>query len=824
MISGSVRFSRRPISELDTRYIKLDQSTPQTVSGGIPKLDAQISDFNDLDQFVNKRYVDYIVSSLIVDWYATDTDSGTENYKLTTTKIADLGSTQQSISGNNLADGDYIAGWINADGDTPPVLPLGVYDLSIFAEKTGGNKDIQVYWQLVERKSDNSEVVLATSAYSDVIGETSQQYIVPLILDEDHIPASGSRIVGKIYAHVTGTGNAPSLTIYYEDDSMTRWSMPTTTEVLANQYVPYSGANQDVDLGSNSLYVGDNVGIGTASPEYKLHVYQNIANKDLNVFFENAAAGKGAYGNMSSEGAYAAFTWTAKHSGVLQKWLAGQYGSPNFTIRNHTSHTFPLVIDTSDNVGIGTTSPGQKLDVNGDIRLTGSAFTNREDLGAIEFYNEFSTFDHVAAKIYGERGDDDYQHGRLVFQTSNSGSLSDQMVIDEDGKVGIGTASPEYKLDVAGTGHFSDDFELGLTNSADKRLDNVYIAREPNIDSIIALDQQDEFALLTHEPNRSVTITPDPGGDHGVIFEDTSSYLDWASGTSPYPIVIEVDCASNPIPNRASGFYRLALTFRGETSAYPTSAKIEVWDNSASSYTTVFDDDITIKDHVVLLPRFSAPSGSSYNIYKLKLTLYGTNPLPAVLRLQRMILYHGTHTWDPWHLHRLTGGTVFAGVNLATESGNVGIGTTSPGYRLELPNIASTAGRGRANQWVTYSDERAKADTTRLTGALDIINQLNPIQYHAIDVEKKKDEKLGKVSLVFADKPHAKWSYGLCAQELYRVLPDIVGVPEDENTDLWDINYTALIPYNIAAIQELSSKVEKLENEITELKKEVNNG
>ena len=240
-------------TNLDARYLKLDQSSPQTVSNGVPKLDAQISDFNNLDQFVNKRYVDYIVSSLIVDWYATDTDSGIEDYKLTTTKIADLGSTQQSISKNSLADGDYIAGWIHADGDTPPVLPLGVYNLSVFAEKTGGNKDIQLYWQLVERKSDNSEVVLATSAYSDVIGETSQQYVVPLILDEDHIPASGSRIVGKIYAHVTGTGNAPSLTIYYENDSMTRWSMPTTTEVLANQYVPYSGAKQDVDLGSKSI-------------------------------------------------------------------------------------------------------------------------------------------------------------------------------------------------------------------------------------------------------------------------------------------------------------------------------------------------------------------------------------------------------------------------------------------------------------------------------------------------------------------------------------------------------------------------------------------
>jgi len=240
---------------LDARYLKLNQGTVQTVNNGIPLLNADYSDFNNLNQFVNKRYVDLVVSSLIVDWYALDTDSGISDYKLTTTSIDDLGETEYTLSFTNLADGEYIKGWMSQSGQTPSILPAGVYNLWIYARKSSGTKNLQLYWELVERKSDSTEVVLQTSSYSDFLTSTKQQYIVPLLLQNDVIPASGSRIIGKIYVHVTSGGSSPSLEIYYEDDSMTRWSMPTTTEILANQYVPYSGATQNVNLGDKSLSV-----------------------------------------------------------------------------------------------------------------------------------------------------------------------------------------------------------------------------------------------------------------------------------------------------------------------------------------------------------------------------------------------------------------------------------------------------------------------------------------------------------------------------------------------------------------------------------------
>ncbi|MFZ4660548.1 MAG: tail fiber domain-containing protein [Caldilineaceae bacterium] len=51
---------------------------------------------------------------------------------------------------------------------------------------------------------------------------------------------------------------------------------------------------------------------------------------------------------------------------------------------------------------------------------------------------------------------------------------------------------------------------------------------------------------------------------------------------------------------------------------------------------------------------------------------------------------------------------------LANGGGNVGIGVTNPTYRLELPDIAGKAGRGRANQWVTYSSREEKQNIVSL--------------------------------------------------------------------------------------------------------------
>jgi hypothetical protein len=86
-----------------------------------------------------------------------------------------------------------------------------------------------------------------------------------------------------------------------------------------------------------------------------------------------------------------------------------------------------LRIDSSGNVGIGTTSPATKLDVNGKIRI-GSG-------------NDYQ-FDPTLL-INGESTG---SSGYIRFYTNSQ----ERLRIDSSGNVGIGTASPTQKLSVIG--------------------------------------------------------------------------------------------------------------------------------------------------------------------------------------------------------------------------------------------------------------------------------------------------------------------------------------------------------------------------------------
>ena len=117
----------------------------------------------------------------------------------------------------------------------------------------------------------------------------------------------------------------------------------------------------------------------------------------------------------------------------------------NFQSRNNTaSWTTTMSITSEGRVGIGTTSPQDKLDVLGNIRSSGKFVLT--GLGA---------FDQSSSNI------NLWSNQNLIFSTN--GSTNNRLTIDNTGNVGIGTSNPNSKLHLH-DGRFLHVFPNAVTN------------------------------------------------------------------------------------------------------------------------------------------------------------------------------------------------------------------------------------------------------------------------------------------------------------------------------------------------------------------------
>ncbi|MFH1722946.1 MAG: hypothetical protein ABH950_10135 [Candidatus Altiarchaeota archaeon] len=194
--------------------------------------------------------------------------------------------------------------------------------------------------------------------------------------------------------------------------------------------------NQDIIFNN----AGGNVGIGTNSPgalldvEGTAHIDDTIISSPSIELNSGGSGGRYAFIDFHGDDTYTDYGLRIIRGtdGQNTRSDINHRGTGTFYLTNQdaadmvfkTFNAERVRIKSDGNVGVGTSSPSEKLDVFGSIRLS----LNSDD--AVDF-----------------------GYGTKVWRRSSNGSLvldSQNDVIELNGNVGIGTSSPSQKLDVNG--------------------------------------------------------------------------------------------------------------------------------------------------------------------------------------------------------------------------------------------------------------------------------------------------------------------------------------------------------------------------------------
>ena len=363
----------------------------------------------------------------------------------------------------------YLSGAINFHGSTYNLTSSGILTIDKFVDSSNS-----IYF--INPADGTLSIAVAGSVGIGATNKLSKLTVVGAA-DETDI---GGTTTANATTTITGSGTEFLSDLGIGDRislSSAASTYATVTAIASDTSLTVSaalgdGTSQTINVKHSSFRIEDsanavkmvindqgNVGIGTTTPGALFHSYSSSAvagrfTRDNSTTYSPTALASTLQihnGNSTTDN-YAAIAFSGNDTGGTIRAAAAINGV--ITARAASTITGDLTFQTINagtgaevmrmtsggNVGIGTTGPDRKLDVldasNPQLRLTQADGT---------IYSDFQMT----------------SSGDLVM---NVDGVSNQLVLDNGGNVGIGTTAPGYKLEVAGTGYFSGD--LTIDNSA----------------------------------------------------------------------------------------------------------------------------------------------------------------------------------------------------------------------------------------------------------------------------------------------------------------------------------------------------------------------